>query len=341
MRSPLRLVVVAFALVSCADTRVAPSWPGSHVLVAEDGALAVIEPNSGRVRDRLEAPRDARAVAVSADGRYAAAFGADGDVVVVDLVERRTDARFRPRPSASRHVHGAPSGVDFADRRSTLLTSFAASGAIDVVSRDSGEPQGTITSDARGIGALTRAPDGRRYALLRDAPDGADWIEIDAPTRRGASTSAERVDAIAPTDAAGVVWHHASGETTVRRSSAAGAEIAIEVGAPPFELAAIPDSTRAAVTAAASGELVVLDAATSSVVARVFVGAPDAARAWSLLVDPDGRHAYVAVRGEDRVAVVDLATSSVRGSIATGRAPGAMAFAFRRADPRDSLLPAR
>ncbi|MCY2960460.1 MAG: hypothetical protein NTY35_09880, partial [Planctomycetota bacterium] len=207
MQTLLRALCLALAATSCAtDTRLAPSWPGSYLLVAEEGALAVIEPNAGFVRDRFEAAADPRAIAVASNGQYAAVLGADGALSVVDLFERRTDSRFQLIGA------GPASGLVFGDRRSTLLAAFEGSGEIQVVERDSGSPMATIQTGATQVRALVRAPSGRRVAAVSGEPDGMDWIDMDAPTGRGRTQSAQPVDAIAPGSEPGEMWCHATGE---------------------------------------------------------------------------------------------------------------------------------
>jgi len=335
MQRTLGTLILAFVAAACgADTRIAPAWPGSYLVVGESGALAVIEPNGGAVHDRFEGPTDPRDVAVSGDGRFAAVLGADGALAVVDLHERRTETRF--------HVAGAgpASGLVYADRRSTLVVAFEGSGELALVTRGGGSPEGTIATGGRGVIDLARAPDGRRVAALTGMADGTDWIEFDAPTLRGGSDSAHTLDAIAPGSDRGEMWCHAQSESAVRYTAGAGkAEIALELGEPPFAIAAVPGARRAVVSSARSGELVIVDGAARAITARVAVGRADpaATRGWAVLVDPDSRQAFVAIPGEARVVVVDLATFAVRGEYATGPRPSALAWTVQRSGPGSGL----
>ena len=73
-------------------------------------------------------------------------------------------------------------------------------------------------------------------------------------------------------------------------------------------------------------ELVVLDAATRAVKARVPIGHGSG----GVLVEPDGARAFVACGPDNFVAVVDLQTLKVTGHVEAGGEPDGMAWAVRQ-----------
>ncbi len=330
------IAVLVASLASCAaDPSIAPSYPGTLVLVADDAAhtLLEIEPNGGHVRHAYAVEGPVVAIAIARNGQYAATIDADGDVVVCDLARQGIDAAWHVQRT------GRASGLVFADRRSTLLAAFDGTGELAVLSRESGRQLGTIVSHAQGVQALARTPDGRRVALISGSPDGDDWIDLDEPVRRGRVGARAPLDALAP-GSRGEVWSHARGETTVLfTAGSASAGTALEVGPAPLGLAVVPEGVRAVATCAATGELVLLDGTARTVVARVNVGPaePGAQRAWPVIVDPDSRCAFVSVPTAGRVVVVDLRTHAVRGAYEVGGRPGALAWTLMRAPPEVGL----
>jgi len=82
------------------------------------------------------------------------------------------------------------------------------------------------------------------------------------------------------------------------------------------------DGGRVLISDLDAGELVVVDAKTRALAARLPLGrSPE-----GILMAPDGARAYVAVTGDNHVAVVDLRTLTVTAKIATGAGPDGMAW---------------
>ena len=70
-----------------------------------------------------------------------------------------------------------------------------------------------------------------------------------------------------------------------------------------------------------AASLVVMDAATRSVIDRVTVGSADTGDG-AVLVGPEGRRAFLGLRAADRVSVVDLETLEVTLEIPMGDGAG-------------------
>jgi YVTN family beta-propeller protein len=84
-----------------------------------------------------------------------------------------------------------------------------------------------------------------------------------------------------------------------------------------------PDGKLALISDPATGELVIVDAATRAITKMLNVGQGPG----GILVVPDGSRAYVALAGDNAVAVVDLHTLAVTGKIPTGQGPDGLAWA--------------
>ena len=83
-----------------------------------------------------------------------------------------------------------------------------------------------------------------------------------------------------------------------------------------------PDGKHVLVSEIGGGDLIVLDAASRTVVRRIPLGRG----ASGILIPPDGSRAFVAMTGEDAIAVVDLKTLTETTRLKTGRGPDGMAW---------------
>lgn len=283
----------AGCLASCANTSIAPSYPGTLVLVADDATntLLEIEPNSGHVRHRYDVEGPVVAVATARNGQYAATIDAQGDVVVCDLPRQGRDAAWRVDGG------GAPTSLAFADRRSTLAAGFAGSGDVLLLGRESGRVEARIATGAGPIESLRIADGGD--ALLATRADGSS-ARLDVAQRRLATSDG----------------------TSTSDASITG----------PRARAHAVDDRVVATTSAATGELVVVEHGHGEP-ARIAIAPaePAATRAWPVAIDPDGRLAFVSLPDAGRVVVVDLRARSVRGAYEIGGRPGAIAWTLMRA----------
>lgn len=84
-----------------------------------------------------------------------------------------------------------------------------------------------------------------------------------------------------------------------------------------------PDGRRALVSRERSGELTVLDVATSKVIERIQIGSGAA----GIFVEPSGRLAYISCSPDNWVAVFDLRRLEVIGRIEAGQEPDGMSWA--------------
>ena len=91
-----------------------------------------------------------------------------------------------------------------------------------------------------------------------------------------------------------------------------------------------PDGKRVMISGLGAGpsdaSLVVIDAATHNEVKRLNLGGGSA----GILMAPDGSRAFVAVSTADKIAVIDLKTLEVIGQIFAGKQPDGLAWAVRK-----------
>ncbi len=329
-RTSLTLVCTAGALAwtaACADTRIAPSYPGTLVLIADDATstLAEIEPNGGHVRERYDVAAPVAAIATARNGQYAAVISESGSVVVCDLARQGRDAAWSVAGG------GRVSGLVFADRRSTLAASFADSGEVQFLGRESGRVTRRVPTGCSSVVALELALEGDSIWALCDGP--ASLVRFD--TDKGHVSERIALDGRPLAFAAG------NSAKTSWVALATGADVAawnpthgrVQLGAGPVALAADFSGDHVVASACTTGELVwiVDDGRVTST--RVTVGPAEsgAARAWPVYVDPDGRSAFVSIPAQGHVVVVDLETHAVRGAFEVGGQPGVIAWTLMRA----------
>lgn len=321
------IAVLAMLVVGCASSSaIAPSPPGTLLLVAEDATstLAEIEPNGGHVRHRYPIAGPVVSIALARNGQYAATIDARGEVVVCDLARQGIDARYRIAGA------GTATAITFTDRRSTLAAAFAESGEVRVFGRESGRTERVIATGSASVvalcpgfevGELVAACDGPARLVRLDAESGS---TLESIALEGTATSLARGADFASTTVAldvngrGALW-------SARRTIADEFEGSIALA-----------STRVRDTIVASesssGSLYLHDGTNSRRV-HVANADPTAGNSWRTSLDPNARNAFVAIPDENRVVVVDVAAGSVRGEYAGLSRPGVIAWTFQRAPP--------
>jgi YVTN family beta-propeller protein len=304
--------------------------PSPALLVLEKGAraLAIVDPARLEVVGRVDAGDDPHEVVASDDGRLAyvsnyGAFSTPGHTLsVVDVAERKALPAVDLGPLRAPHGLALAGGrvyftaegskmigrYDPATRRidwqlgvgqdrthmlavakdqARIFTSNVESDTVTILEQGKGDVSGwTMTHVAVGKG-----PEG--FAV---SPDGR---ELWAANSKDGTVSVVDVGAKTVTQTLSV---------NTKRSN---------------RLDFTPDGSRVLVSDLASGDLLVLDAASRRELKRINLGRGAA----GILVAPDGSRAYVAVSADDQVAVVDLRTLAVTGRIATGKGPDGMAWA--------------
>ncbi|MBL8860455.1 MAG: hypothetical protein JNK02_00440 [Planctomycetes bacterium] len=308
-----------------ADTRIAPSWPGTTLLVAEDASatLCELEPNGGRVRHRYPLFADCAAIAAGRSGEYAAAIRATGEVAVLDLGRYGVDARYAVAGA------GRASGLAFVDRLTRLAAAFDGAGDVLVFGRESGRIEHAIPTGAAGVVALAAGHRSGELVAAVTSPDELVWLDADLGrvVRRVALPG--RPAALARGSEAGGTWAIVATDGGLRAWSERRG--ILEALSGPAALAVAAEAGTAVASDAASGAVLVWSAAGLT---RIAVAEPDlTGAAWPIAVDPEGRNAFVALRSSGRVAAVDLREGRVRGAYAPLAAPARVAWSLRRELP--------
>jgi len=87
-----------------------------------------------------------------------------------------------------------------------------------------------------------------------------------------------------------------------------------------------PDGKLVLISDVYGGEVIVVDAQTRRVVARISVGrGPE-----GILIQPDGKNAFVALGEENKIVVLDVASPKVASSFTPGSGPDGMAWAMKK-----------
>jgi len=321
------LLAIIVLVAGCAsNSAIAPSPPGTLLLVAEDATstLAEIEPNSGHVRHRYTVAGPVVSIALARNGQYAATIDATGEVVVCDLPRQGIDARYRIEGA------GTVTALAFADRRSTLVASFDDAGDVRVFGRESGRLERAISTGSSrvialcpgfAVGEIIAACEGPARLVRLDTESGRtlESVALDG-TPRSLARGSDFQTTLVALDVGGHLELWSSG----RRIAAAFEG--------PIELAPTRVEHTIVASEPASGSLFILDAAGSR---RVRVASPDPSvtTPWRTALDPSGRYAFVAIPSSERVVVVDVASGSVRGEYTGLSRPSAIAWTFQRAPP--------
>jgi YVTN family beta-propeller protein len=317
----IRWVIVFGVAVAVA---VAAETPSSALLVLnkEEGALAIVDPASGKVVGRVPTGEGPHEVAVSSDGKLAFVgnYGArtpGNSISVIDLVAQKELRRVDLGPL--RRPHGitfAEGKVYFTAEVNKLIGRYdPATNQVDwllgtgqnsthmvLLSKDqiftANIGSDSVTIIDRANSSETVVPVGKGPEGMDLSPDGK---QLWAANSRDGSVS------IVDIAAKKVIQTLSLG---TKRSN---------------RLKFTPDGKLVLISDLDAGEVVVLDDAGHKEIKRIKLGRA----VEGILIVPDGSRAYVAVAGENNVAIIDLKTLEVAGRISTGTGPDGMAWAVR------------
>jgi DNA-binding beta-propeller fold protein YncE len=352
------LFAASFLLAACASDKVASEWPGSYLIVLEkeDGQAAVIEPNSGWVKDRYATDPGPHECAVSQNGQYAVTtnYGAKtpgNTLTVIALLERKRETVIDISP------HKRPHGIVFLDRRTTVLVTSETSDAVLEVSLNSLKVERTIPTGAKGSHMIALSPDRKRAYTANVWGGSVSVLDLEKGTLEKVIPIGEKPEGI-DVGPDGRIWVGVNDEAKVVVVDPRTLEVThtIDTLPLPIRVKVTYDGKLAVVSCATSDEVVLIDTAKHEIVARIALNAGKPAPAAGgaegpasgdangpcapvgIVIDPDSRLAFVAESAADRVAVIDLRERRVRGHFATGNHPDGLAWAFTRADPRGGTL---
>jgi YVTN family beta-propeller protein len=293
------------------------------VLNKEEGALAIVDPVSGKVVGRVPTGEGPHELAVSSDGKLAFVGNYGGrtpgsSISVIDIVAqkelRRVDLGPLRRPHGITFADGkvyftaevnkligrydpATNQIDWLLGTGQNSTHMVLVSATQIFTANIGSDSVTIIDRANSsetVVAVGKGPEGMDLS-----PDGK---QLWAANSRDGSVSIVDIAAkkVAQTLSVGT-----------KRSN---------------RLKFTPDGKLVLISDLDAGELVVLDVAAHKEIKRIKLGRG----VEGILIVPDGSRAYVAVAADNNVAVVDLKTLEATSRISTGAGPDGMAWAVRK-----------
>lgn len=335
--------ILSLAAALCVAANAQPTHQAALLALSKhDHTLSIIDPASLRIVAAIPVGDDPHEVIASTDGRTAYVsnygFGALHTLAVIDLVAQKQ------LPSIDLGALRGPHGLAFVDgkvwftaeaakaigsydpatqkidwimgtgqNRTHMIYVFPGAQRILTTNVNSGTV--TILDHTQGPAGAPAAPPPGRPPM--PGPPGGDWNETVIPVGHGS----EGFD-VSPDGKEAWVANAGDGTISVIDLAAKRVVETIDADVPGANrLKFTPDGRRVLVTA---GTLVVLDAATRTVVKRLS----GVRGTGGILVQPDGARAYVACSPAGYVAVIDLNTLEMAGHVDVA-GPDGLAWAAR------------
>ncbi len=335
--------ILSLAAALCVAANAQPTHQAALLALSKhDHTLSIIDPASLRIVAAIPVGDDPHEVIASTDGRTAYVsnygFGALHTLAVIDLVAQKQ------LPSIDLGALRGPHGLAFVDGKVWFTAEAAkAIGSYDPATQKIDWIMGTgqnrthmiyvfpgaqrilttnVNSGTVTILDHTQGPAGAPAAPPPGlppipGPPGGDWNETVIPVGHGS----EGFD-VSPDGKEAWVANAGDGTISVIDLAAKRVVETIDADVPGANrLKFTPDGRRVLVTA---GTLVVLDAATRTVVKRLS----GVRGTGGILVQPDGARAYVACSPAGYVAVIDLNTLEMAGHVDVA-GPDGLAWAAR------------
>ncbi|MDP8983373.1 MAG: YncE family protein [Acidobacteriota bacterium] len=314
--------LIAFAAVIAVAAAAETPSTALLVLNKEEGALAIVDPVSGKVVGRVPTGEGPHEMAVSPDGKFAFVGNYGGrtpgsSISVIDLVAqkelRRVDLGALRRPHGIVFAEGK---VYFTAEANKLIGRYdPAANQIDwllgtgqnsthmVLVTASQIFTANIGSDS--VTVIDRANSSETVVPVGKGPEGMDL----SPDGKQLWAANSRDGSVSIVDIAGKKVVQTLNLGTKRSN----------------RLKFTPDGKLVLISDLDAGELLVVDVPAHKEIKRIKLGKG----VEGILIVPDGSRAYVAVAGDNNVAVVDLKTLEVTGFLSTGTGPDGMAWAVR------------
>jgi YVTN family beta-propeller protein len=324
------LAVVAMLPVPPAHAQTQTPTPSPALLVLNkaESSLAIVDPATQKVVARIPTGEGPHEIAASADGKLAVVtnYGAKEpghSLSVIDLVAQKEIHRLDLGPL------GRPHGILFADGKfyftvelNKLIARYdPASNQLDWLLGVGQNRTHMLVRNKYLNEFFTSNVDSGTVTAIEKSSDPSGWKETNLPVGK----AVEGID-ISPDDKE--VWVANAGDGTVSIIETASGKVihTFDVRTKHSNrLKFTPDGKLALISDPATGELVIVDAATRTITKMLNVGNGPG----GILIVPDGSRAYVALAGDNAVAVIDLHALEVSGKIPTGQGPDGLAWAVR------------
>ena len=312
------------SVYSRAMTLLAPQLFLSAILLVlnkEDGTLAMIDADSGKVTGTAKTGEGPHELAISKDGRYAFVtnYGSrtpGSTLSVIDLQEKSgklVDISPLGRP------HGITVGPD-----GNVYFTAEANKVVGRLDPASGKVDEQYSTGQTGTHMVVFTPDGARMITTNIGSDSVSILKHGTePVHIQAGKGPEGLD-ISPNGRELWVANSRGGSITVIDLVKNEATSTFDIGSNRSNrLKFSADGRLVLVSDMEGGQVIVVDAPGRKVLKRVDVGR----QPEGILVPPGGSRAFVAVTGANQVAIFDLKKLEVVGHLDTGgRGPDGMAW---------------
>ena len=321
------VVLVALTAATGIASAQAPSPERLLVLLRDASALAIVDPASGDILGRVPTGRDPHEVTASPDGRLAFVASPSDGISVIDIATQREIRRVDPGPGSGPH------DVLFADGKVYFtIEGYKSIGRYDPVAD---QIDWTLGIGQDGTHLLVLGPDGRTLLMPNRGSNSVTIAEgaIDGPSETTLSVipvPGDLPEGIDVSPDGQEVWTATRNDGGVSIINLATKEVvqSLDLGMQDANRLKFTPDGRVLIIDGEAASVIVLDAASRSVIKRISIGDMDTGDG-AILVSRDGTRAYVGLRAADRVAVLDLATLEVTGEIMMGEGdgPGCMFWA--------------
>ncbi|HVR41864.1 MAG TPA: cytochrome D1 domain-containing protein [Thermoanaerobaculia bacterium] len=333
---------IAVLMILAATLFAAPGRAGT-LLVANksDDTLDLIDLATGQSRARLDTGHAPHEISVSPDGRTA---------VVTNYGDRATPGSTLTvvdlgGPTITRTIdlgpYRRPHGVAWLDANRIAVTAEE-KGHLLVVDVREGTIAAALATGANVSHMVALA--GSRAFVANIGSGSVTAIDLSGKTGAVRIATGAGAEGIAVRPESREVWvtNREADTLSVIDVDTLEVKATIEAKGFPIRIAFTPDGTRAIVSAARSGEVVLIDAGERRELRRAALDlgtAPDAAQRLfgdqfgaspvpvGIVMAADGKTAFVAATQSDAVVVIDTATLEVRDLLKAGREPDGMALA--------------
>jgi YVTN family beta-propeller protein len=308
-----------------------------------DDTIDIVSLRDGSSLATLDTGHAPHEVAVSPDGRTAVVtnYGdrsrPGSSLTVIDLREGKITSTIQLGE------HTRPHGIVFVDAQRLAVTAEGSAHLLIVDLRESAITSAIPTSQqVSHMVAVTS--DGKRAFVANIGSGSVTAIDLTAGEKLADIETGAGAEGIAIHPETGDVWvtNRSADTLSVIDSQSLRIKATIACAGFPIRIAFTPDGAHALVSAARSGEVVLLDAITRKELLRAkldLTNAPDAVQRLfgdqfgdspvpvGLVIAPDGKTAWVAATQSDAVVAIDPLTLEVRDILRAGREPDGMAFA--------------
>lgn len=329
MRHMNLLIAMIFFLLTLNCSTYAQSTPGRTLLALskKDHMLALVDPSTLKIINRIPVGEDPHEVIASSDGKtaFVTIYGGGRlhELNVIDLVAQKALPGLDTRPLLGPHgITFANGKVWFTAEGSQSVGSYnPANGKFDW-SMKTGEERTHmiyVTADAKNI--YTTNMSSGTVSIISDPGSRQEWVQTIVPVVKGS----EGFD-VTPDGAE--LWTASGEDGTISVIDAGAKKLATKIDAKVLGANRVkisPDGNLVFISSLRTGELTIYDVKSRKEIKRLKLGKGAA----GILMDPSGTRVFVACSADDYIAIIDLKTLEVTGRLDVGGTPDGLAWAIR------------